>query len=48
MISSTKKLNSFSDSTKPEWVKYIPQSSLEKLCNDEESGFKEEMNKVVF
>ena len=41
-------LNADADGSAVERVKYIPQSYLEKLCNDEESGFKEEINKVVF
>ncbi|MGN6602415.1 MAG: TrlF family AAA-like ATPase [Ginsengibacter sp.] len=45
---STKRLNDNIDFTDVERVKYIPQSYLEKLCNNEGSGFKEEINKVVF
>lgn len=41
-------LNETVDLTAVERVKYIPQSYLEKLCNNEDSGFKEEINKVVF
>ncbi len=43
-----KRLNDNVDMTSSERVKYIPQSYLEKLCNDENGGFKEEINKVVF
>ena len=43
-----KNLNENVDLTTVERVKYIPQSYLEKLCNNEDSGFKEEINKVVF
>jgi len=45
---NTKILNEKVDMTTAERVKYIPQSYLEKLCNDENSGFNEEINKVVF
>jgi ABC-type lipoprotein export system ATPase subunit len=45
---SQRKLNEAIDLTDVERVKYIPQSYLEKLCNNEGSGFKEEINKVVF
>lgn len=45
---SEKNLNENIDTTSAERVKYIPQSYLEKLCNDENGGFKEEINKVVF
>lgn len=45
---SSKSLSDNVDFTNVERVKYIPQSYLEKLCNNEESGFKEEINKVVF
>lgn len=45
---SQRKLNEVIDLTDVERVKYIPQSYLEKLCNNEGSGFKEEINKVVF
>lgn len=45
---STKQLNDNIDFTGVERLKYIPQSYLEKLCNDEDSNFKEEINKVVF
>lgn len=45
---SQRKLNETIDLTDVERVKYIPQSYLEKLCNNEGSGFKEEINKVVF
>lgn len=45
---NTKNLSDPVDFTSVERVKYIPQSYLEKLCNSEDSGFKEEINKVVF
>ena len=45
---SEKRINENIDPTSAERVKYIPQSYLEKLCNDENGGFKEEINKVVF
>lgn len=45
---STKGLHDGIDYANVERVKYIPQSYLEKLCNNEDSGFKEEINKVVF
>jgi len=44
----TKILNANVDLTEVERIKYIPQSYLEKLCNNEDSGFKEEINNVVF
>lgn len=43
-----KELNANIDFTDIERVKYIPQSYLEKLCNNEDGAFKEEINKVVF
>ena len=43
-----KHLNENVDYLNVERVKYIPQSYLEKLCNNEDGGFKEEINKVVF
>lgn len=46
--SATKKLSEIVDFDNVERVKYIPQSYLEKLCNNEDSGFKQEINKVVF
>ena len=45
---SPKQLNENIDYTNIERVKYIPQSYLEKLCNNEDGAFKEEINKVVF
>ncbi|NQU86733.1 MAG: hypothetical protein HQ541_13325, partial [Mariniphaga sp.] len=45
---NTKKLNDIIEPTSVEMIKYIPQSYLEKLCNNEGSGFNEEINKVVF
>jgi hypothetical protein len=45
---SEKKLTDNIDFTNIERVKYIPQSYLEKLCNNEDGGFNEEINKVVF
>lgn len=45
---SSKRLNEDIDVSSVERVKYIPQSYLEKLCNDEDGNFKEEINKVVF
>ncbi|MDM8174100.1 hypothetical protein QT327_06985 [Olivibacter sp. 47] len=45
---NTKLLNEGVDFTDVSRVKYIPQTYLEKLCNDENSGFKDEINKVVF
>ena len=45
---NTMLLNKNVDFNNVERVKYIPQSYLEKLCNNEDSGFKEEINKVVF
>lgn len=45
---TTKNLSDRTDPNSIERVKYIPQSYLEKLCNDENSGFNEEINKVVF
>lgn len=44
----TKSLHEKSDFADIERVKYIPQAYLEKLCNDEETKFKDEINKVVF
>lgn len=46
--SSDRRLNENIDFTDVERIKYIPQSYLEKLCNNEDSGFTEEINKVVF
>lgn len=43
-----KKLDATIEPASVEMVKYIPQTYLEKLCNNEDSGFKEEINKVVF
>lgn len=43
-----RQLNENADFTGVERIKYIPQSYLEKLCNKEDSGFTEEINKVVF
>lgn len=43
-----KKLHEDIDKTSVERVKYIPQAYLEKLCNNEDGGFTEELNKVVF
>jgi predicted ATPase len=45
---NTRILNETIDTSSIEKIKYIPQSYLEKLCNSEDSGFKEEINKVVF
>lgn len=45
---STKSLDENIDFTDVERIKYIPQSYLEKLCNDEASNFKNEINTVVF
>ncbi|WP_419802159.1 TrlF family AAA-like ATPase [Mucilaginibacter sp.] len=45
---STRNLNENIDFNGVERIKYIPQSYLEKLCNTEDSNFKEEINKVVF
>jgi ABC-type lipoprotein export system ATPase subunit len=45
---NTKRLSETVDFTGVERVKYIPQAYLEKLCNDEETKFKDEINKVVF
>jgi ABC-type lipoprotein export system ATPase subunit len=36
------------DFSNVEKVKYIPQAYLEKLCNNEDSSFRKEINKVVF
>jgi energy-coupling factor transporter ATP-binding protein EcfA2 len=47
-MSTTRGLNEPIDLTGVERIKYIPQSYLEKLCNNEDSNFKEEINKVVF
>ncbi|MES2275456.1 MAG: AAA family ATPase [Bacteroidota bacterium] len=47
-MSATRGLNDNIDLTGVERIKYIPQSYLEKLCNSEDSNFKEEINKVVF
>jgi hypothetical protein len=46
--SMDRKLNENIDFTGVERVKYIPQAYLEKLCNNEDSGFTVEINKVVF
>jgi ABC-type lipoprotein export system ATPase subunit len=43
-----KRLNDDIDKASVERVKYIPQAYLEKLCNNEDGGFTEELNKVVF
>lgn len=45
---NSKKLNDTTDFSDIERIKYIPQAYLEKLCNDEETKFKDEINKVVF
>lgn len=45
---NTKILNERVDTTSVERIKYLPQSYLEKLCNNEDGRFQEEINKVVF
>ncbi|MEZ2339372.1 TrlF family AAA-like ATPase [Mucilaginibacter sp. RCC_168] len=47
-LATDRKLNENIDLTGVERVKYIPQAYLEKLCNNEDSGFTIEINKVVF
>ncbi|MBN8876466.1 MAG: AAA family ATPase [Sphingobacteriales bacterium] len=44
----TRTLNSKIDLSSVERVKYLPQSYLEKLCNNEDGRFQQEINKVVF
>ncbi len=46
--SNTRTLNSKIDFSNVERVKYLPQSYLEKLCNNEDGRFQLEINKVVF
>ena len=48
----SKELDELVDETKPEFVKYIPQNFLEKICTQlgriEESAFDKELKKVIY